>query len=101
MNSLVFINCFCRTYKLNFRFNEIKISKSEFFEKMRENSIGLQVHYIPVHLQPYYKENFGFNVGDYAFAESFYEKEVSLPIYPTLELEDLEYIVNKIKELAK
>jgi dTDP-4-amino-4,6-dideoxygalactose transaminase len=76
------------------------ISKKEYFEKMRKNNIGLQVHYIPIHLQPYYKKNFGFKENDFTTAESFYGKEVSLPIYPTLQNEDLKYIVNKLKEFA-
>jgi len=87
-------------YPLQIKFENLKISKREYFEKMRENNIGLQVHYIPVHLQPYYKKNFGFKEGDFPFAESFYKREVSIPIYPALQKEDLEYIVNKIKELS-
>ena len=65
---------------------------------MREQNIFLQVHYIPVHLQPYYKNKFGFNVGDFPVAEEFYKNEVSIPMYPTLTNEDLEYIVRVIKE---
>lgn len=87
-------------YPLQIKFENIKISKKDFFEKMRENKIGLQVHYIPIHLQPYYKENFGFKEGDYPVAEAFYKREVSIPIYPSLENDDLNYIVRKIKELA-
>ncbi|GAB6282484.1 MAG: UDP-4-amino-4,6-dideoxy-N-acetyl-beta-L-altrosami ne transaminase [Ignavibacterium sp.] len=88
-------------YPLQIKFNELKISKKDFFEKMREQNIGLQVHYIPVHTQPYYKNNFGFKEGEYPIAEEFYKKEVSIPIYPSLENEDLEYIVKTIKRLAK
>ncbi|MHB2153632.1 UDP-4-amino-4,6-dideoxy-N-acetyl-beta-L-altrosamine transaminase [Calditrichota bacterium GD2] len=87
-------------YPLQINFDDLKISKKDFFEKMRENKIGLQVHYIPIHLQPYYKENFGFREGDYPIAEAFYKREVSIPIYPALEKDDLNYIVRKIKELA-
>ena len=67
---------------------------------MRKVNIDLQVHYIPVHLQPYYKEYFGFKEGDFPIAESFYKNEFSLPMYPLLEDKDLEYIVRNIKELA-
>ncbi len=88
-------------YPLQIKFDELKINKKEFFEKMRENNIGLQVHYIPIHTQPYYKNKFGFKEGDYPIAEKFYQNEVSIPIYPLLENEDLEYIVKTIKHLAK
>lgn len=88
-------------YPLQIKFDNLNISKKEFFEKMREQNIGLQVHYIPVHTQPYYKDKFDYKEGDYPIAEEFYKNEVSIPIYPLLENNDLEYIVKTIKELAK
>lgn len=88
-------------YPLQIRFDKLIITKVKFFEMMKESNIGLQVHYIPVHLQPYYKNNFGFKEGDFPMAEKFYKNEVSIPIYPLLENEELEYVVNKIKELAQ
>lgn len=87
-------------YPLQIKFENLKIAKKEYFEKMKKNNIGLQVHYIPVHLQPYYKKNFGFKESDFPVAESFYKREISIPIYPTLQNEDLKYIVDKIKEFA-
>lgn len=88
-------------YPLQIKFDELRSSKKEFFKKMREHNIGLQVHYIPIHLQPFYRNNYGFKKGDYPISEEFYKNEVSIPIYPLLENEDLEYIVKTIKELAK
>jgi len=88
-------------YPLQIKFDILKIIKKHFFQKMHENNIGLQVHYIPVHTQPYYKNNFGFKDGDFPIAEEFYKNEVSIPIYPLLENDDLEYIVSTIKQLAK
>ncbi|MCF7800173.1 DegT/DnrJ/EryC1/StrS family aminotransferase, partial [Candidatus Babeliales bacterium] len=60
----------------------------------------LQVHYIPVHLQPYYKK-LGFKVGDYPVAEKFYEKEISLPLYPDLTYKDVKNIIKIIKNLCE
>jgi len=65
-------------------FDEIGVSRRDFFELMRGIGINLQVHYIPVHLQPYYRMKFGYGPGDFPKAEAFYLKEVSLPIYPLL-----------------
>lgn len=87
-------------YPLQIKFDKLHINKKDFFEKMRENNIGLQVHYIPIHLQPYYKNNFGFKEGELPMAEEFYKNEVSIPIYPLLENEDLKYITNAIKKLS-
>ncbi|MFZ6032413.1 MAG: UDP-4-amino-4,6-dideoxy-N-acetyl-beta-L-altrosamine transaminase [Melioribacter sp.] len=83
-------------YSLQIKFDELGISKKEFFDKMKEKNIFLQVHYIPVHLQPFYRKKFGFKEGDFPIAEIFYKREVSIPIYPGLNEEDLEYIIESI-----
>jgi UDP-4-amino-4,6-dideoxy-N-acetyl-beta-L-altrosamine transaminase len=88
-------------YPLQIKFEELKISKKEFFNKMREQNIFLQVHYIPIHLQPYYKKSFGFKKGEYPIAETFYLKEVSIPMYTSLNHEDLNYIVMTLQKLAR
>lgn len=88
-------------YPLQIKFDKLKINKKDFFQKMKANNIILQVHYIPIHIQPYYKNNFGFNEGDFPVAEEFYKNEVSIPIYPLLEKEDLKYIVDTIKSIAQ
>ncbi len=70
----------------------------EFVKYMRSNNIFVQVHYIPVHLMPYYKDKFGYKKGDFPVAEDFYSREVSLPMYPTITDEELEYVIEKIKK---
>ncbi|MGB6127794.1 MAG: UDP-4-amino-4,6-dideoxy-N-acetyl-beta-L-altrosamine transaminase [Psychrilyobacter sp.] len=70
----------------------------EFFNYLRKNNIYVQVHYIPVHTMPYYKKQFGYKWGDFPVAEDFYKREVSLPMFPTLSEEELEYIVKIVKE---
>ena len=72
--------------------------RKRFFDYMRENNIFVQVHYIPLHLMPYYRKKFGFKKGDFPVAENYYSREVSLPMYPTLTKEELEYIIKVIKE---
>lgn len=72
--------------------------RKRLFCYLRNNGIMVQVHYIPVHLQPYYVENFGFKKGDFPIAESFYSREISLPMFPTLTEEQQEYVIEKLKE---
>lgn len=69
----------------------------KFYEYMKQNNIILQVHYIPVHLMPYYREQFGYKEGDFPNAENFYAREISLPMFPSLTDEELYYIIEKIK----
>ena len=59
--------------------------------------MNLQVHYIPVHTQPYYRETYGYKVGDYPKAEAYYAQCISLPMYPSLTDEDLAEIVRRLK----
>lgn len=72
--------------------------RKRFFDYMRENNIFVQVHYIPLHLMPYYRKKFGFKKGDFPVAENYYSREVSLPMYPTLTKEELEYIIKVVKK---
>lgn len=83
-------------YPLQIKFEEIKISKKELFRKMKELNICLQVHYIPVHFQPFYKKNYGFKKGDYLEAEKFYSRQVSLPIYPDLSNNEVNHILKSL-----
>ena len=75
---------------MNIDFEKIDLVKSELFKKMKEFDINLQVHYIPVHLQPYYQKKYGFKKGDFEVAEDFYDKVLSIPIYPLLEDDQVE-----------
>jgi UDP-4-amino-4,6-dideoxy-N-acetyl-beta-L-altrosamine transaminase len=64
---------------------------------LKENNIFAQIHYIPTHLMPYYKQ-FGWKIGDMPFAEAYYENCISLPMYPTLTENEQDYVINKIKD---
>jgi dTDP-4-amino-4,6-dideoxygalactose transaminase len=75
----------------------VKSSKKEIFKRLCENGLNLQVHYIPVHLQPYYRSQ-GFKKGDFPMAEKYYELTISLPLYPNLKDKDLVAIVKNIKD---
>lgn len=67
------------------------------YNYLRENKIFAQIHYIPCHLMPYYKE-FGWKEGDFPNAEQYYKNCISLPMYPTLNNEEQQFVINKINE---
>ena len=69
----------------------------DIFEKMLSFKIGVQLHYTPVHLQPYYKD-LGFSNGDFPNAESYSTKAFSIPIFPGLTLENQEYIIDRLNQ---
>lgn len=86
-------------YILRFPKKEFKISKNEIFTILRKNGIGVNVHYIPIHLQPYYK-NLGFEKGDFPNAENFYSEAISIPIFPILGIKEQNFIIDQILDLS-
>lgn len=85
-------------YVIRLKLDEISKTRKEVFELLREKGIGVNVHYIPVHTQPYY-ENLGFKQGDFPEAESYYASAISLPMYPDLTQEQIDYIYQTLKEV--
>jgi len=86
-------------YPLQIKFDKAGLGKKQFFEEMKNNGINLQVHYIPVHTQPFYHKNYGFNFGDFPVAEEFYQCEVSLPIYPSLNSDSINKVVDSVRSV--
>ncbi|HAV25627.1 MAG TPA: UDP-4-amino-4,6-dideoxy-N-acetyl-beta-L-altrosamine transaminase [Bacteroidetes bacterium] len=75
-------------------------NRKELYDQLRENKIFAQIHYIPVHTLPYYK-NIGYKGADLTNAEAYYARCISLPMYPTLTLEEQGYVINKVLAYAK
>ena len=73
-------------------------NREKFYFDARKMGLNLQVHYIPVHTQPYYQA-LGYKWGDYPIAENYYNHTISLPLYPELTDEDLVEIVKRIKSV--
>jgi UDP-4-amino-4,6-dideoxy-N-acetyl-beta-L-altrosamine transaminase len=69
------------------------------FHKLTKKNIGVSLHYIPVHTQPYY-QNLGFRWGDFPNSEDYYRKAISLPIYPTLTLGEQHYVIDTVNSLC-
>ena len=79
--------------------NEIsKLKHKDIFAKLRDLNIGVNLHYIPIHLQPYY-QNLGFKKGDFPEAESYYEEAISIPIFTKLTTDEQDYVINNLKRL--
>lgn len=74
-----------------------KLNRLQVFDALRSKNIGVNVHYIPIHLQPFYR-NLGFNPGDFPAAEDYYRRAISIPIFPTLQVAEQEFVVQAITE---
>ena len=75
------------------------ISRNEFIEKMSEQGVGTSVHYKPIHQLTYYKERYNLLKEDYPNAELTWSGNVSLPLYPYMTNEELQYIVDTVKKI--
>jgi perosamine synthetase len=76
------------------------LDRGEVFSKLRESKIGVNVHYIPVHLHPYYRENLGTTEGMCPIAEAAYEKIISIPMFPTMSNADVDRVVSTLLKIT-
>jgi perosamine synthetase len=86
-------------YVVKSEFESSGWSRSEFFMKMHREGIGVNVHYIPVHMHPFYRKHFKTDVGLCPIAESVYEKIVSLPIFPQMTEDEVSRVIQIIRKL--
>jgi len=87
-------------YIIRLDLNRLSSSHHDIFCSLRDSGIGVNIHYIPIHLQPYYK-NLGFQEGDFPNAETFYKEAISLPIFPTISDQSLKKVVNQLTKILQ
>lgn len=87
-------------YVVRLDLEKIELTKKEIFAKMKEKGIILNLHYIPVHRQPYYQK-LGFKTGDFPVSEQYYEEAFTLPLYYSLTDEQQDEVVAALQEVFK
>ena len=87
-------------YVIRLELKKIKMSHENVFNTLRENGIGVNLHYIPVHLHPFYK-NLGFKDGDYPESEKYSSEAISIPIHHSLTRKDQNYVIKILKKILK
>ena len=80
--------------------SKLNITRNDFIEELSKAGIGTSVHYIPLHIMPYYKNLYGYKPEDFPNAYNNYRSCISLPIYPGLRKKELDYIINSIKKIG-
>jgi perosamine synthetase len=86
-------------YVIQADFKAVGKTRKKVMEELVERGVRTQVHYIPVHLQPYYKKSFGYKLGDFPVAEGYYEKALSLPMFPKMTGAEVRQVVRAVKEV--
>ena len=77
----------------------LKTDRRKVYDYLQAQGIGVQVHYIPVHTQPYYQNHFGYKYGDFPVSEDYYQRTLSLPLYPGLKETEQDYVVKRLQEI--
>ena len=87
-------------YMLRLNLDRLTIDRAAFIEELRRRNLGVSVHFIPLHTQPYYRDLYGFKPEDFPVAYGEYLREISLPIYSKMTDEDVERVIADVLEVA-
>jgi UDP-4-amino-4,6-dideoxy-N-acetyl-beta-L-altrosamine transaminase len=88
-------------YSVEIDFKALGKSRTDVMKELRAQGVGTQVLYIPVYLQPWYRDTYGYSVGKCPNAEAYYEKALSLPLFPRMSDADVGTVVRCVKQLAQ
>jgi len=88
-------------YMLRLNLEQLKIDRARFIEELKRRNIGASVHFIPLHLHPYYRETYGYQPEDFPVAYREYQREVSLPIYSKMNEQDGDDVIEAVVDIVK
>jgi dTDP-4-amino-4,6-dideoxygalactose transaminase len=86
---------------LRLHLNALTIDRGRFIEEMKKKGIGCSVHFIPLHIHPYYRDLYGFKPEDFPVAYREYTREVSLPIYSKMTDQDVVRVIDGVFAIVK
>ena len=87
-------------YYIRLRLEKLKIDRDRFIDLLKEMGIVTSVHWMPLHLHPYYRETYGFRESDYPEASRVWKRLISLPIFPGMKNEEVDYVIDSIRILC-
>jgi perosamine synthetase len=87
-------------YPVRINTAQLNTDRGQVFRALRAENIGVNVHYIPVHLHPYYRDRFGYRGGEYPVAEKGYEQLISLPMFHGMTEQDVEDVIGAVSKVS-
>ena len=87
-------------YVIQLDLHSLRISRNGFIEALKKSGVGASVHFIPLHLHPYYHSRFGFTPADFPVASEAFERIVSLPIYPRMTDADIRHVIESVRTIV-
>jgi perosamine synthetase len=86
-------------YPIRLDLNKLSASREQIYQALRAENIGVNVHYIPVHLHPYYRDRFGYKGGEFRVAENAYERLISLPMFHGMSDQDVQDVIAAVRKV--
>ena len=87
-------------YVLRTNSSALQIHRDQVISELKRRGIGTSVHFIPLHLHPYYQESLGYKKGDFPVAEQLFDRCISLPIYPAMSDDDADRVIDAVRDIA-
>jgi perosamine synthetase len=87
-------------YVIRLRLDRLRLDRAQFIEELKRRGVGTSVHWMPLHLHPYYRETYGYRAEDYPVAAALYPELVTLPLYPDLSEADVHYVAEQVREVV-
>ena len=88
-------------YPIRLHLDRVAVTRAEAIDRLAEAGVGTSVHFIPLHLHPYYRRTYGYAPADLPVANLQFEREISLPIYPDLSDDEVDYVVDRLATILK
>jgi perosamine synthetase len=88
-------------YVIRLNLQRLKIDRNQFIDELRQKGIGTSVHFIPLHIHPYYRETYGYQSDDFPVAYGTYKRIISLPIYARMTDDDVERVIDSVTDIVK
>ncbi|MDQ7822511.1 MAG: UDP-4-amino-4,6-dideoxy-N-acetyl-beta-L-altrosamine transaminase [Candidatus Eremiobacteraeota bacterium] len=88
-------------FVLQIDFERLNKRRKDVMDELLKRSVGTQVHYIPVHLQPYYRNKYGYKRGDYPVSENYYSRALTIPLFPKMTDAEVDYVIQNVLQVLR
>jgi dTDP-4-amino-4,6-dideoxygalactose transaminase len=88
-------------YVIRLNLKRMQIDRNKFIDELRRKGIGTSVHFIPLHIHPYYRDTYGYQSDDFPVAYETYQRIISLPIYARMTDDDVERVIESVTDIVK
>jgi dTDP-4-amino-4,6-dideoxygalactose transaminase len=88
-------------YVIQLGLESLKIDRDEFIRELGRRKIGVSVHFIPLHVHPYYRDKYGYRPEDFPTAYAAFQRILSLPLYPKMSDDDVQDVIDAVRSLAE